>query len=122
MAVLRFGSPAPPAVGAGPTKEYLIENTADLLLQGGQGAHTLRRYFQTSLQEVAHRLHAPPALPVEALPEWLEAAGAARGVSTRLGDLGHRIEGGDGGHRGCGGAGAPRRDVYTWRKEMMHGA
>ena len=123
MAVLRFGSPAPAAVGAGPTKEYLIENTADLLLQGGQGAHTLRRYFQTSLQEVAHRLHAPPTLPVEALPDWLEAAGAARGVSTRLGDLGHRIEGAA--TAGIADAEVLVRlagDVYTWRKEMMHGA
>ncbi len=123
MAVLRFGSPAPHDVGAGPTKEYLIENTADLLLQGGQGAHTLRRYFQTSLQEVAHRLHAPPTLPVEALTGWLEAAGTARGVSTRLGDLGRRIE--EAAAAGTGDTEVLVRlagDVYTWRKEMMHGA
>jgi hypothetical protein len=119
----RFGKPvvAPPVIAPG--KEFLIDNTAALLRFGGHAGHALRRYLQTTVQEVARLLHAPTGMDLNATARWLEQVAETRRVPIRLVDL----------EREVGEAGQARRErerrvvdtarrIYRWRQEMTHGS
>lgn len=69
----RFGAPAlePPPLGAG--RHVLVENTVELLHQGGHAAHMLGRYWQTTVRDMARQLR----LPGEQHPARLRAVGVA---------------------------------------------
>lgn len=119
----RFGKPivAPPVIAPG--KEFLIDNTAALLRFGGHAGHALRRYLQTTVQEVARLLHAPTGMDLNATARWLEQVAETRQVPIRLVEL----------EREVGEAGQARRErerrvvetarrIYRWKQEMTHGS
>lgn len=119
----RFGKPvvAPPVIAPG--KEFLIDNTAALLRFGGHAGHALRRYLQTTVQEVARTLHVPSGLDLHATARWLEQVAETRRVPIRLVDLEREVDQ----------AGQARRErerrvvdtarrIYRWKQEMTHGS
>ena len=119
----RFGKPvvAPPVIAPG--KEFLIDNTAALLRFGGHAGHALRRYLQTTVQEVARTLHAPSGLDLHATARWLEQVAETRRVPIRLIDLEREVDQ----------AGQARRErerrvvdtarrIHRWKQEMTHGS
>ncbi len=118
----RFGAPIPVAPRLEAGKLGLIENTADLIQVGGHGQEIMRRYFNTVLRTVAHRVHAPRDLTEPELLDWLNRRGQVRGVSIGYGpireDLEDSIESGRFGEQSAAKA---AQDAYQWKQEMIDG-
>lgn len=118
----RFGSPQVPEPAIEPGKRFLIDNTAALLQFGGHTSHTLRRYYNSTVRDVARRLHAPE-LDDAGLEAWLERVGSSKGVKTSLSDVRRDINSVIASKRV-----QPRSVVlaanrlYHWKQEMLHGA
>jgi hypothetical protein len=87
----RFGKVQPPPPPIEPGKRFLIENTAELLRQGGHSAHAVERYFAATLQDVARRVHAPAHLSAAELRGHLARLARQRGVGTDLAALEHEV-------------------------------
>ncbi len=115
----RFGAPVPARLGLEPGKGFLIANTAALIGLGGHSTHALSRYLATTVQDVAHRSHAPADLAPERLRDWLDAVGKSRKLTFGLRDLEADVEA----------AGRARRrraervvtaalQIYDWRIQM----
>jgi hypothetical protein len=119
----RFGSPLPPKPPFASGKAVLIDNTASLLRFGGHGSEILRRYAEVTLRNVAHRLNAPRNLDGEALIDWVDRVGQARGVKRSFRELAGRIDKSRN-HTRRDGAGLARmaRRLYQWRREMIDGS
>ncbi len=116
-AMVRFGPRkwAPPPIAPG--KDYLIKNTAALLVYCGHHQGSLRRYLQLAVTDVRHRLHAPSLVPT-AMTAWLEGVRQRRGGTVSLLELETAVDTAD----------SPERmvevadRVYRWRKEMIDGS
>lgn len=119
----RFGSPLPaePALKAG--KATLLDNTASLLQYGGHGPEILRRYRDATFREVTQRLRAPRNLDQEALVDWVDRVGEARGVRRRFRDLRREVDlaAATAGPRGPNLLRAAT-GLYRWKQEIIHGS
>jgi Domain of unknown function (DUF4350) len=118
----RFGAPLPrpPALASG--KSTLIENTASLLRSAGHSAHTLGRYLDAAMSEVARALHAPSFARPEELRAWLRAASRRRGASVELPALAAAVERTREreGRRSESMVALARR-IHRWKQEMLRG-
>ena len=121
-ATARFGSPlpAPPAFRTG--KAELIDNTADLLGQGGYMAEIAERYLRAAIRDVAGRLHAPRDLRDEALSSWLDRIARSRGIGQSIAQMTEGVRRFD--------RRAARADerllrfataIHHWKQDMTHG-
>ena len=120
--VRRFGSPLPaePAVAAG--KATLIENTAALLQMGPHEGHTLGRYLEAAVHDVARALHVAGG-DGPALRARLSTLGRRRGATDDLPALEAAVARAQGGARVAPGlVVATARRVHRWRKEMLVGS
>jgi hypothetical protein len=118
----RFGAPvaAPPAMGSG--KSLLIDNTAELLRRAGHSAHTLGRYMEAAVADVARALHAPAALTGEGLRRWLQGVGRRRGVHVDVDRLEAQVERARRGEHGSSAAIlAAAQRIHRWKEEMLRG-
>lgn len=118
----RFGAPLPPAPVIEPGKAFLIDNTAALMRFGRHDGHALRRYMQTSVQDVAAALHAPHDLGPANLRAWLQRLADARGVRLSLAALEREVE--ESAARKADSARhvvTTAHRIYRWRQEMIHG-
>ena len=77
----RFGAPVHTSLALAAGKGVLIDNTAFLMRAAGHSRHTLGRYWDAALAEVARALHAPAGASPAELREWLASAAGRRGVS-----------------------------------------
>jgi hypothetical protein len=115
--VARFGAPAPPAAALEAGKLALIENTAKLLDFAGHHRMMVRRYLQAALRDAARELRAPRGLSDDALVDWLERVGAARGVPAGIAGLYHEVESGAEPQRLTAIAAA----THQWKGEILNG-
>ncbi len=118
----RFGAPIPAQRSLPPGKTALIDNTANLLRYGGHGPEILRRYQSVTLRDVARRLHAPRNLDEDALVDWVDRVGEARGVRAKYRNLRHEAEA----RAGAANADNPRlalaaQNLYRWKQEIING-
>jgi len=119
--IRRFGAPRSPRPAIEPGKRFLIDNTAALLQFGGHTAHALRRYYNTTVRDVARNLNAPD-LDDAKLEAWLERVGSNKGVKLRLADVRSEVAAVTAVRRV-----QPRSVVlaanrlYYWKQEMLHG-
>ncbi len=121
IATRRFGAPSPSRSDLRPGKGFLIENTAELLHSGGHDAHILDRYVRVAIQDVARRLHIPPARSFAELCDRLQHLSNLRRISVDL----HALLAAT---RELAGAGRPQPShvleiagrIHRWRKEMIH--
>lgn len=119
--IRRFGAPQPPQPAIEPGKRFLIDNTAALLQFGGHTAHALRRYYNTTVRDVARNLNAPD-LDDSGLEAWLERVGSNKGVNVRLADVRADVAAVTANKKV-----QPRSVVlaanrlYYWKQEMLHG-
>lgn len=120
--VRRFGPPFPVPPALAPGKGLLIENTALLLRLGGFSAHTLGRYFEAVLHEVARGLRAPAVADPARLRSGLEEAGRRRRVSVGLAALESRVRELRDKPAPPGAVVAAARRIHRWKEEMLsHG-
>ena len=118
----RFGAPvpAPPALGSG--KSLLIDNTAELLDRAGHSAHTLGRYMEAAVADVARALHAPPALGGGALRRWLQGVGRRRGAHVDVERLEAQVERARRApHAASRTILAAAQRIHRWKEEMLRG-
>jgi hypothetical protein len=117
----RFGAALrpPPALASG--RAVLIENTASLLRLAGHSAHTLGRYFESAVSDVARALHAPAAVLAGDVHGWLHSIGRRRGVGVDLPALERQV------HAALRAEGPPAailaaaRRIHRWKEEMLRG-
>jgi hypothetical protein len=118
----RFGKPIARQPAIAPGKEFLIDNTASLLLFGGHTAHGLQRYHEVAVETVARRLHAAPGLAPEQQTAWLDRIGRARNLDDSLAAIGSEVSRITGekrpDHRAIL---AAANRIYRWRQEMIDG-
>jgi hypothetical protein len=117
----RFGAPVKAELALAPGKSVLIENTAFLLRSAGYDAHTLGRYFDAAVAEVAHALHAPPGAKTRELSEFLQGAARRRRVSVDLRTLEAQIERLKRQPLAPAAVVAAARRVYRFKEEMLRG-
>jgi hypothetical protein len=117
----RFGKPdagdSHPVRG----KAALIENIANLLRLGGHSAPTLKRYFDTTVRDVARTLHLPGEADTTSTVERLARAGVARRAAADITALALEVEAA-GRSRQSARLLALARRIHAWRKEMIGGA
>jgi len=119
----RFGAPLAVAPALTPGRALLIENTASLLAAGGHSAHSLGRYFDGTLSDLAHTLHAPPSLHGSRLLTHLADSGRRRGVKHDVRALERRVAQLRSSARPAPSAVlATAREIHGWRKEMLRGS
>jgi hypothetical protein len=83
----RFGVPEEPAPALQSGKGGLIDNIAALLGFAGQRGRIVGRFVETTVQDVARKLHAPRGLAGDALARWLNRIGMARGADLECTSL-----------------------------------
>jgi hypothetical protein len=118
----RFGAPltAPPALGSG--KSLLIDNTAELLRRAGHSAHTLDRYMEAALADVARALHAPAALSGAPLRRWLAGVGRRRGAHIDVDRLEAQVARAQRSpHLSSAAVLAAAQRIHRWKEEMLRG-
>ena len=116
----RMGRPLPPPLRpgmSGPGLEGLLDNTAQLLAQGGYAAYAVRRYFRMTTRDLAGRLSLPPGLDFEEklvrLDSLERSDRSCAAIWRAMGKLPER-------------KGATRRALtlaratWTWREEMLN--
>ena len=118
----RFGAPLPAERALKAGKETLLGNTAGLLQFGGHGPEILRRYREAAFRDVARRLRAPRHLGDDALVDWVDRVGEARGLRRRFADLRREVDAASAA-TGPGDAGLLRaaRNIYRWKQEIVDG-
>lgn len=122
-ATARFGAPIGVKRPTEAGTAGLIDNTAGLHEYSGHGLAILRRYYSDTLREVGHRLHAPPRLDDEALSDWMDRVGDARGVRPRYSTIRRQVEI----ISGAGRVDSPRltraaQNIYRWKQEIINGS
>lgn len=124
----RFGKPLPARRGMGDGPEVLIDNTAQLLGQGGRSGHgghaaeSLTRYYRQALRSVAAAYFLPADLPETEVVARLQRAAHGRGLRMELAGLAQQVER----TAAAGPAAADRavrlaRILYRWSLEMTSG-
>lgn len=112
---LRIGRTEQPPPRIPPGKGALVENTAQLLVQGGHHAHSLQRYLRANVAAAAAACAVSPGLPPEEQRRILAAIGMSRGVTEPLEALDRDVA-----------SALPRsalevaRRIYRWRREITH--
>ena len=119
-AVGRFGRALPEAPPIPAGHKALIDNTAELLVMGGQARDILRDYFDQATDQVAKALHIHEASPADR-SRHLDQLATSRGLSSRHADLQNRVDA-QLKHKNARGARALATDIHRWRKEMIHGS
>jgi hypothetical protein len=117
----RFGAPLPAGLSLAPGKSVLIENTAFLLRSAGHSAHTVGRYFDAALAEVARALHAPEGAKAKELREFLHGAARRRKTSVDLRTLEAQVERVKRQEVPPAAIVAAARRVHRFREEMLRG-
>jgi hypothetical protein len=120
-ALVRFGRPRQAATGLAPGKAFLVENTAELLQQGGHVARAVASYWRAAKEQIARTLHPPGEVGGD--PDAVVARGAAaRGRGEELAVLERRVA--ELSHQRSGEHDALRvaRDVHAFREVMTHAA
>lgn len=111
----RFGKAlaAPPAFSVG--REASLRAGVQLLARQAHLAILADRYVEQTMRDIAARWHVPPDIRGAALAARLDAVGAARGMRAFPKLPGH------GGHADLHGLVAQLRQVYEWKREILHG-
>jgi hypothetical protein len=117
----RFGAPVEAGLGIAPGKGVLIENTAFLLRSAGHSGHTLGRYFDATVAEVARAVHAPPGAGPSEIRELLAAAARRRRVSVDLRTLEEQVERVRRQEAAEAAVVSTARRVFRLREEMLRG-
>jgi hypothetical protein len=117
----RFGRPAPPPPPAAGGKDVLVENTAELLRNGGHVAHAVGACWRNAVEAAAAGLHAPPGLSHADAVGWLARAGRARDVGSDPARLEARVRAFGGAPGAEAAALALARDIHQWREELLDG-
>jgi hypothetical protein len=118
----RFGKPVPAGGGLEPGKEFLIDNTANLLHFGGYSGDMLRRYYQDTIRYLRKRLNAPRRLSPEEARAWLDRIGSARGVGDNLQSIDQAVaEASSHSRRNPRRVASTARRIHRWKEEMLHG-
>ncbi|NQV79928.1 MAG: hypothetical protein HQ495_05195 [Alphaproteobacteria bacterium] len=119
-AVSRFGRALPEAPPIPAGHAALIENTAELLVMGGQTRNILRDYFRQTTAQVAAALHVQIWSPEER-SQHLDALAQSRGLDLRHATLTARLAELLKNPKARG-ARALAADIHRWKKEMTHGS
>ncbi len=120
-ALVRFGRPRRATAALAPGKEFLVQNTAELLRHGGHVAPAVAAYWRAAKEQIAHALR-PPGERSADLDRFVAGLAAARDRGERLAALEQRVA-----------ALARRRgaeeealraalDIHAFREEMTDGA
>jgi len=117
----RFGAPLPVPPPFATGKAVLLDNTAALLRTAGHSAHTLGRYFDAAVADVARALHAPsPA--IADLTGWLRGLPRGRRPGADLLAVRKQVENARRADPPSGTAiVAAARRTHRWRQEMLRG-
>lgn len=121
-AVGRFGAPLPVNLAPEHGKEVLIGNTADLLVYGGHTAEVLKRYFTTTVLDLARAFKAPAGLSRSEVLKWVAALGEKRGVRLDLLALGVEVEAAVRGRKKTESLSATAMKIHRYKKEILHGS
>jgi Domain of unknown function (DUF4350) len=120
--IARFGAPEPLPRPLRAGKRDLIKNAAKLLDYAGHQKIMVRRYVETTIRDVAGRIHAPRGLGDAALREWLHRVAQARNLELDCGAIYRRAEAEAQSRGGDLGALVPiAREIYRWKGEMLDG-
>jgi hypothetical protein len=116
----RFGPPLPDPTPAATGRALLIANTADLLGSAGHSVHSLGRYLDATIADLAQILHAPALSGPEARRTWLAASARTRRGGTGLPTIEARIaELGQAPRPSPAAIVAAARSIFRWKKEML---
>jgi hypothetical protein len=118
----RFGSVARPPAALAAGKQELVDNVARLMGYAGHHKVMIYRYIHSTVRDAGRQIHAPRTLDGERLVQWLQRAGAARGVRR---DCAEMIQRADELIRDQGSSLGSfvglARDVYRWKREIVYG-
>ncbi len=121
-AVGRFGAPLPVNLAPEHGKEVLIGNTADLLVYGGHTSKVLKRYFTTTVLDLARAFSAPAGLSRTEAVKWVAALGKKRGATLDLLAIGAEVrEAGTAGKSADSLSGTAMK-IHRYKKEILHGS
>jgi hypothetical protein len=103
-------------------REGLLQNMAKLIEFTGHQPVMIARYIQETVRDVARQLHAPRGLTREALMDWLQRVGTARGVDVDCGMVVRRAsELGVAHRRDLTPLIRLARDIHRWKGEILDG-
>jgi len=118
----RFGKPLPAPGGLALGKTVLLDNTAQLLTQGGDLADSLARYYRQTARAVAAHYSLSPELSDAERLEQLRRIATGRGVKTDPARLLERVrQFSDKERRAPERAVQIAQRIHRWRQEMMDG-
>jgi len=118
----RFGAPARVQPSLVPGKEFLIQNTAELLDFLGEPRETVRRYFQITSRYVSEALAAPATADEAEAAGWLDAATERRGLGGMFRDLRNEVLSDKATKTGSRRTLHLAKRIYLWREEMLNGS
>jgi len=119
-AVGRFGRALPENRPLPAGHKALIDNTAELLVMGGQAHDILRDYFDHATEHVAKALHVREE-DRDDQSRHLDQLATSRGLDLRHADLSTRVDAFLQAENPRGGR-ALATDIHRWRKEMIYGS
>ena len=120
---IRFGRPKPPDREVKAGVMTLVDTGTNLLRTGAHETYVLRAYGVLITHDVARRLQAPKAMPLQQLGAWFERVGKARGVRQSYGEIRRALDlAEDGRGQAASGLLATARRLYHWRRELLDGS
>lgn len=120
--VRRFGAPVKEQQSLVPGKEFLIQNTAELLDFLGEPSDTVRRYFWITSRHVSESLAAPATADDAEAADWLDAATELRGLGGMFRELRSEVLSKKPGKTGARRTLHLAKRIYLWREEMLNGS
>lgn len=120
-ALVRFGRPRPAPAALAPGKDFLVENTAELLRHGGHLGPAVDAYWRAAREQIARALR-PPGERSGDLERWLGGLAAARGRGARLAALERRVAALSGRRGHAEEALRTALEIHAFREEMTDGA
>jgi len=118
----RFGAPLPVNLTPEHGKEVLIGNTADLLVYGGHTSQVLKRYFTTTVLDLARTFNAPAGLSRTESLKWVAALGKKRGTSLDLLSLGAEVKAAGSAAKRADALSSTAMKIHRYKKEILHGS